>query len=148
MKSVSEVLDRECDSIASRGLGGTDVTEAGINRLGYVFLRAGRHGPAVRLFELNIALFPRSYNVYDSYAEAMLKTGDKDAALAGYKKSLEINPDDLLLFVSDSPGGSVWEERLEDLVLGAAEVVVPVPAAVWFLGTGLFGLIALRRRYR
>lgn len=88
-----DALDRECARISRRGLSGTDVDEGGINRLGYVLLRAGRHVPAVRLFELNVSLFPLSYNVYDSYAEAMLETGDKKAALSSYKKSLEINPD-------------------------------------------------------
>ncbi|WP_286895361.1 MULTISPECIES: tetratricopeptide repeat protein [Sphingobacterium] len=37
-------------------------------------------------------LFPRSFNVFDSYAEALMKTGKKEEAIMMYRRSLEINP--------------------------------------------------------
>ena len=37
-------------------------------------------------------MFPDSSNVYDSLGEAYMKNGDKEPAIANYKKSLELNP--------------------------------------------------------
>ena len=47
---------------------------------------------AAAVFKLNVDLFPESFNVYDSYGEALLKMGDKEGAIKNYKKSVEINP--------------------------------------------------------
>ena len=35
---------------------------------------------------------PNAWNVYDSLAEAYMANGEKDLAIANYKKSLELNP--------------------------------------------------------
>ena len=43
-------------------------------------------------FKLNIELFPKSSNVYDSYGEALLKQGDKEKTIENYSKSVELNP--------------------------------------------------------
>ena len=37
-------------------------------------------------------LYPDSFRVYDSYAEACAKTGETDLAILNYTKSLELNP--------------------------------------------------------
>jgi hypothetical protein len=37
-------------------------------------------------------MFPAASNPYDSLGEAYLKDGQKEAALASYKKSVELNP--------------------------------------------------------
>ena len=42
---------------------------------------------------MNIHLYPESANVYDSYAEACLKNGEKDLALVNYKKALAMVPE-------------------------------------------------------
>lgn len=42
-------------------------------------------------------------------------------------------------------GGTQWEWHLEGIVT-AAVPVVPIPAAAWLLGSGLLGLIGVRRR--
>lgn len=47
---------------------------------------------AVRVFLLNVELFPESGNAYDSLAESYMNQGDDDLAIESYKKSLEINP--------------------------------------------------------
>ena len=47
---------------------------------------------AIQLFELNTELFPSSGNVFDSLGEAYLKIGDKEKALASYKKAFELDP--------------------------------------------------------
>jgi hypothetical protein len=37
-------------------------------------------------------MYPKAFNPYDSLGEAYLKDGQKDLALANYKKSVELNP--------------------------------------------------------
>ncbi|HJQ54509.1 MAG TPA: serine hydrolase [Gemmatimonadaceae bacterium] len=67
--------------------------EAEMNRLGYYVLnnlKAPRD--AVQIFEMNVAAFPRSANPYDSLGEAYLATGDTAQAIANYRKSLSLNP--------------------------------------------------------
>ncbi len=68
------------------------LSENEMNRLGYELLGANKVNEAVDVFKLNVIEFPKSYNVYDSYAEALLKKGIKDSAIVYYKKSLELNP--------------------------------------------------------
>lgn len=68
------------------------VGEARINGLGYGFLRAKKLPEAIAYFKLNVELYPNSSNVYDSLAEAYRANGDKDLAIANYKKSLELDP--------------------------------------------------------
>ncbi len=47
---------------------------------------------AVRVFLLNVELFPESGNAYDSLAEAYMNRGDDELAIENYQKSLEFNP--------------------------------------------------------
>lgn len=68
------------------------VGEARINGLGYGFLRAKKLPEAIAYFKLNVELYPNSSNVYDSLAEAYRANGDKELAIANYKKSLELDP--------------------------------------------------------
>jgi Tfp pilus assembly protein PilF len=41
---------------------------------------------------VNRELYPQSANAYDSLAEAYVTKGEKQLAIANYKKSLELNP--------------------------------------------------------
>ena len=68
------------------------VTEDRLNRLGYGFLRAKKLPEAIAYFKLNVEFYPNSWNVYDSLGEAYMANGDKELAIANYKKSLEMNP--------------------------------------------------------
>lgn len=72
-----------------------DFSESGINSLGYYYLRRKQFEEAKAIFLLNIKEYPASANVYDSYAEALMESGDKQQAILFYKKSLEINPGNL-----------------------------------------------------
>lgn len=63
-----------------------------MNMLGYEMLTENRLDEALGVFKLNVREYPKSYNVYDSYGEALLKKGIKDSAIVYYKKSLELNP--------------------------------------------------------
>lgn len=66
--------------------------EMEINYMGYEFLGRKLYKTAEALFKLNVTYYPESFNVYDSYAEALMKDGQKEAAIINYKKSLELNP--------------------------------------------------------
>ena len=66
--------------------------ERRLNRVGYDFLRRGLLADARHAFRLNRDLFPESWNVYDSYADALLASGDQKGAIANYRKSVELNP--------------------------------------------------------
>lgn len=68
------------------------VNEKEFNTLGYQFLLDGYTTKALETFKLNSLLFPNSFNVYDSYADALSKVGKRDKAILMYKKSLSLNP--------------------------------------------------------
>lgn len=59
---------------------------------GYDLLHTGKAEEAAIIFELSIDAFPKAYNVYDSYAEALMELGRKEEAIKNYKKSVELNP--------------------------------------------------------
>jgi tetratricopeptide (TPR) repeat protein len=69
------------------------VSEPELNRLGYHFLSRGIASSAIDVFRLNVLAFPQSANVYDSLGEAYLASGDTLSAVANYRKSLELDPD-------------------------------------------------------
>jgi len=68
------------------------VSEARLNGLGYGFMRAKKLPEAIFYFKLNAELYSNSFNVYDSLGEAYMANGEKELAIANYKKSLELNP--------------------------------------------------------
>ena len=68
------------------------VTESYINDIGYNFFHADRMTLSLNTFKVNINLYPDSYKVYESYAEACMKAGATDLAILNYSKSLELNP--------------------------------------------------------
>lgn len=68
------------------------VTEDYLNDLGYRFFREDRMKLSQNTFKMNIILYPDSFKVYESYAEACTKTGEIDLAILNYSKSLELNP--------------------------------------------------------
>lgn len=79
--------------------------EREINQLGYNLLTDKKIQESVRVFRLNTELYPESWNVYDSYGEALAEAGDKENAILNYKKSIELNP--------DNEGGKVMLKKLE-----------------------------------
>lgn len=66
------------------------VNEQALNMFGYQLMNIGKVERAQDLFYINMQLHPKSANVYDSYAEACLKLGDKKQALIYYKRSLAL----------------------------------------------------------
>src|SRR5436190_7145118 len=69
-----------------------DFSEGELNTLGYQLLRGGKKREAIEIFKLNVEAFPKGFNTYDSLGEAYMVNGDKENAIANYKKSLELNP--------------------------------------------------------
>jgi CubicO group peptidase (beta-lactamase class C family) len=69
-----------------------DFSENQLNNLGYMYLRSGNFDKALALFKLNIEAYPKGFNTYDSYAEALMTKGDNENAIIYFKKSLELNP--------------------------------------------------------
>lgn len=63
-----------------------------LNGIGYMFLRLDRVEDALAVLGLNIELYPESWNVYDSYAEALLQDGNTKAAIRNYEIALKLNP--------------------------------------------------------
>lgn len=70
-----------------------DFSEEQLNELGYHYINKNNVAFAVSVLEINVAAFPNSFNVYDSYAEALLKQGKNKKAIENYKKSIKLNPE-------------------------------------------------------
>lgn len=68
-------------------------SETGMNTLGYSYFGNKDYDTAIKLFEMNVAEYPDSWNVYDSLGEAYHAAGNKEKAIESYKKSIELNPD-------------------------------------------------------
>jgi tetratricopeptide (TPR) repeat protein len=66
--------------------------EREMNILGYDFLFNEYKAQALEALKLNVLLFPNSFNVYDSYAEALAESGKKAEAILMYKKAIALNP--------------------------------------------------------
>ena len=67
------------------------INEREFNSLGYKLLREKEYQNAIDLFKMNVILYPESDNVYDSLADAYLRSGDSLQAFNNYKKVLEYN---------------------------------------------------------
>ena len=66
--------------------------EAEVNALGYRLLGAGKVEPAILAFQVNARVYPRSANTYDSLGDALALAGRRAAAIAAYRKALELDP--------------------------------------------------------
>ena len=66
--------------------------ETALNALGYRLLRRGAIEESIEVFRFNTELYPRSGNVFDSLAEALLASGDMQAALDNYETSVRLDP--------------------------------------------------------
>lgn len=67
-------------------------TEIEVNALGYGWLGGGDLDGALTLFELNAGSYPNSFNVWDSWAEALAQADRIEESIRYYEKSLELNP--------------------------------------------------------
>jgi tetratricopeptide (TPR) repeat protein len=91
LEGALATYDQLHEDYYGRGVYNFESDEA-LNELGYAILSKGDYPGAIRVFKLNTEKFPKSGNVWDSLAEAYLKTGDTDSAEKYYRKSLELDP--------------------------------------------------------
>jgi len=68
--------------------------ELSINGLGYFAMSKKQYQKAAALFEMNIANYPNSNNVYDSYGDLLAAEKDTTNAIINYKKALAIQDND------------------------------------------------------
>ena len=76
---------------SNKGSKDYELIERDMNSMGYQLMNAEKVEAAAQVFKLNMEAFPKSSNVYDSYAEALMDLGKKDLAIKNYKKSLNLN---------------------------------------------------------
>ncbi|MCJ8210647.1 beta-lactamase family protein [Mucilaginibacter sp. RS28] len=62
-----------------------------LNEWAYRMLDKNQLPEATAILQLNVHLFPNSSNAYDSYGEALLKSGRKSEAMKMYKRSLALD---------------------------------------------------------
>jgi CubicO group peptidase (beta-lactamase class C family) len=72
--------------------GGYDFEESDLNLLGYVLIKQKKYDEAIEALKLNVEMYPKSGNVYDSLGEAYMDAGQKDLAIQNYEKSLQLDP--------------------------------------------------------
>jgi tetratricopeptide (TPR) repeat protein len=66
--------------------------EADLNFYGYALIGNKNYKKAIEVLTLNTQRHPKSANVWDSLGEAYALSGDKQNAIANFKKSLSMNP--------------------------------------------------------
>ncbi|MBP0904808.1 tetratricopeptide repeat protein [Mariniflexile gromovii] len=87
IESIIEIIENEDKNDPIH-----DISEKGLNSFGYALMKKQKDEDALKIFKLNIKLYPNAFNTYDSYAECLLKMGNKEAAIENYKKSIGLNP--------------------------------------------------------
>jgi Flp pilus assembly protein TadD len=63
-----------------------------LNSVGYSLMEQKKIAAAIAVFKANVEMYPQSSNVYNCLGEAYMANGEKELAIANYKKSLELNP--------------------------------------------------------
>jgi CubicO group peptidase (beta-lactamase class C family) len=69
------------------------IDEDKMNTMGYTLMNKQHLKDAIEVFKQNTEDFPKSWNVWDSLAEAYANNGEKDLAIKDYERSVQLNPD-------------------------------------------------------
>ncbi len=80
----AEALKKESISFAD---------ENQLNTYGYELLGQNKNQDALAVFKSIVVKYPKSWNAYDSYAEALEKSGDKKNAISNYKIAFAKSPE-------------------------------------------------------
>ena len=83
--------DKEASAVLDKAI--ENSTEKELNDYSYLLLNENRIDFSLRMFAKNIKRHPKSWNCYDSYAEALLHAGKKDEAKKYYKKAIDLAPE-------------------------------------------------------
>ena len=86
-------MGKKDEAILTKQEAFVNASENDLNNLGYQFLFTGKVEPAIEIFKNNTEMYPDSWNVWDSLAEAYMKKGDKELAIQNYIKALNMSPD-------------------------------------------------------
>ncbi|NNF00309.1 MAG: DUF3471 domain-containing protein [Pyrinomonadaceae bacterium] len=95
----------EYRKLKSEDKGKYDFSEGELKRLGDKLLRSERTEDAIEIFKLNVEMFPKSSNAYDSLGEAYLADGQLGMGLENFKKALALDP--------KNKNAAMYVERLE-----------------------------------
>lgn len=87
-KTVMEKLRTEAPNEPS-------VQEDTINLMGYHLVWTDKLELATKVFKLNTRLYPTRYNTFDSLADVYQRRGNEQLAVVNYKKSIELNPENI-----------------------------------------------------
>jgi CubicO group peptidase (beta-lactamase class C family) len=68
------------------------LSEDYVNSWGYQLAGQGKLREALEIFRLNVSLYPKNWNTYDSLAETYERIGNRQFAIVNYKRSLALNP--------------------------------------------------------
>ena len=66
-------------------------SEDDLNTWGYQLMKQGERQEGMEVFKLNVAMHPKSANVYDSLADGYENLGNKAEAITNYQHSLTLN---------------------------------------------------------
>lgn len=66
------------------------VTPVPVTRLGYRFIQENNFDDAIASFKINIRLFPKDANSYDSLGEAYMLAGNKEESIKCYNQAKEV----------------------------------------------------------
>lgn len=102
-KSLNELLSEKslkeihvlCLSESKKKDPDFNISEIAINVIGYQLIDEKKLKEALEFFKINTELYPNSSNVFDSYGECLLLIGKEKEGLAAYKKSLELDPENI-----------------------------------------------------
>ena len=84
--------EKKLKELMKRRANGPVFDENDFNNLGYGLMQENNLESAIYVFETNTRLYPDSGNAWDSLGEVLAKAGRKEQAIASYRKSLELNP--------------------------------------------------------
>jgi hypothetical protein len=90
LRVKAALLEKRGDATAAAALRRRSLelaNEADMNAYGYLLLGQGKVDSAIAVFRKNVKDYPRSWNTYDSLAEAYAKKGDKKLAIENYTRA-------------------------------------------------------------
>jgi hypothetical protein len=91
-RSVTDVVTMATSMRAAGAFTNLDVTEGSLVALGSERLQKKRTADAIALQTFATTLFPQSFRAFEMLGDAQQANGDRTAALASYRKALEVNP--------------------------------------------------------